>query len=71
MSALHINVWRIVSRQCAAINGQYMCEILSDKEHTDVLFHDHVVVHECTRTHLLVVVVVEVQALANEVLLKY
>lgn len=71
MSALHIKVWRIVSKQCAGTNIQYGCWVFSGREHTDVFLDDHIVIHECTRTHLLVVVVVEVQALANEVLLEY
>lgn len=57
-----------MSRQCAARGLQYGCAALGDIEHTDVLLDDHVVVHECARAHLLVVVIVVVQTLANKIL---
>lgn len=57
-----------MSRQCAANGVQYGCEALGDRERTDVFLDDHIVVHECARAHLLVVVVVVVQPLANKVL---
>lgn len=57
-----------MSKQCAATKVQYEYYISCDRERTNVFLDDHIVIHECTRAHLLVVVVVEVQALANEVL---